>query len=67
MCIYVWAAVSRALGLMGQERRCTALPTPGAKAPESASRRSTRNSGASRIYRVEQDRRSGEWILVPES
>jgi hypothetical protein len=65
MCIYVWAAVSRALGLMGQERRYTALPTPGAK--DSVPRRSARNSGVSRTYRVEQDRISGEWTLDPES
>lgn len=80
-CIYLWAAVSRALGLVAREPRCGDLPGSGgfagsrtslsglrASEPESPphSRRS-RSSGGFRAYRVEQDRVSGEWTLVPES
>ena len=80
-CIYLWAAVSRALGLVGREPRCGALLGSHAHASARSemargrandpgappSSRRGRSSGGFRAFRVEQDRASGEWTLVPES
>ena len=64
VCVYLWAAVTRAMGLVRREPRYADLPKLGGSEGAPPSSRRSRNAGSTRSYRVEQDRASGEWTLV---